>query len=85
MHQRVLLLNSNQLTIHTIEFIKSEMRLLLRHMDTTNDDLDDRHDSTEILSSLKDCNPQEHAIRLCHKTAATRHRASEEESAWGVR
>lgn len=44
MPQRVTLLNSNQLTIQTIEFIKSEMRLLLRHMDTTYDESDDRHE-----------------------------------------
>lgn len=44
MPQIVILLNSNQLTIQTIEFIKSVMRLLLRHMDTTNDDSDDRHE-----------------------------------------
>ena len=37
MPQRVLLLNSNQLKIQTLEFIKSEMRFLLRYMDTTDD------------------------------------------------
>lgn len=58
MPQRVLLINSNQLTIQTTEFIKSEMRLLLRYMDTTNDDSDDRH-----VIQLKSCPRCKTAIR----------------------
>ena len=58
MPQTVLLLHSNQLLIQTIEFIKIEMRLLLRHMDMTNDDSDDRH---EI--QLKSCPRCKTAIR----------------------
>ena len=54
MPRRVLLLNSNQLTIRTLEFIKSEVRFLLRYMDTTDD-------SREI--QLKSCPRCKTAIR----------------------
>ena len=43
---RVTILNSNQLSIQTIEFviINSKMRLFLRYMDMTIDDSEDRHE-----------------------------------------